>query len=68
MPRDPYTTNTDPKRADSQVVVDEFNGMAPSQDPHQGDPRLSAFQVNAFSLHPGELRCRQGIKQVSFTS
>lgn len=68
MPSRTYTDNQDPKKADERVVIKEFNGLAPNQDPHDIDPSLAAVQVNCYSLHPGELRCRQGMKLVSFTT
>jgi len=68
MPAKTYRQNQDPKQSDEAVVIKEFSGMAPSQDPHDGDPDLSAIQINCYSLHPGELRCRQGMRLVTFTT
>jgi hypothetical protein len=66
MPYKPNYENKDAKTANARLVIAEFKGMAPSQDPHQGDPALSAIQVNCYALHPGQLRVRQGIKPVQF--
>ncbi len=66
MPADTYASNKDPKRANAQVVISKFAGMAPNQDTHDTDPSLSAVQINCYSIHPGELRCRQGIKLLTF--
>lgn len=63
-----YAKQTDPKEADEQVVISDFHGMAPSQDPHDIDPELAAIQINCVALHPGELRARQGVKLVTFTT
>ena len=66
MPLKPNYDNKDAKTADARLVIKEFKGMAPSQDPHDIDPSLSAYQVNCFAMHPGQLRARQGIKLVQF--
>lgn len=66
MPDRTYVENRDPKRSDERVVIGEFRGLAPTQDPHDIDPSLAAIQINCFGMHPGELRCRQGIKLVRF--
>lgn len=68
MPAKTYTDNQDPKRSDERVVISKFLGMAPTQDPHDVDPNLSAIQINCYAAHPGELRCRGGMKLVSFTT
>lgn len=68
MPTKTYAKQTDPKEADEQVVISEFKGMAPTQDPHDLPPELAAIQINCVSIHPGELRARQGVKPVMFTT
>lgn len=68
MPRNNNTNNKDPFESNARLVIADFKGMAPSQDPHQGDPALSAVQINCYALHPGQLRVRQGIKPVQFTT
>lgn len=68
MPAKTYKDQRDPRLADEQVAITKFLGMAPSQDPHDLEPGLAAVQVNCYSIHPGELRCRQGIKLVTFSS
>lgn len=68
MPAKTYKNQSDPKQSDEQVVVSQFLGLSPSQDPHDLEPGLAAIQVNCYSIHPGELRCRQGIKLVTFSS
>ncbi len=67
MPKETYTANQDPKRSDAQVVIGEFAGLAPTQDPHGEDPSLAAEQINCHAIHPGELRCRQGVKRITFS-
>jgi hypothetical protein len=66
MPAKTYATNKDPKQDSETVVIREFLGMSPNQDSHDTDPRLASIQINCFSLHPGELRARPGIKLVTF--
>ena len=66
MPLTPHYDNADAKTADARLVIKDFKGMAASQDPHDIEPSLSAFQVNCFAMYPGQLRVRQGIKPVQF--
>lgn len=65
----PYKTNAenrDPKQSNSRLAITDFKGMSPSQDPHGLDPALSAFQVNCYAVHPGQLTVRRGMKLVTF--
>lgn len=66
MPAKTYKENQDPKQADERVVISQFAGLAPTQDPHDIDPSLASIQINCYAMHPGELRCRQGIKMLTF--
>lgn len=66
MPIDNHAYNRDPKQANSRVVFGDFKGLAPTQSPHGGEPGLSAWQVNCYAVQPGELRCRPGLKIVTF--
>ncbi len=66
MPIKTNASNRDPKQADSRLEITDFKGMAPSQNPHGGDPSLSAFQVNCFALRPGQLTARKGMKLITF--
>lgn len=68
MPIKTNADNRDPKQSDGRLVISDFRGMAPSQDPHDIDPSLSAYQVNCFALYPGQLRVRRGIKLVTFST
>jgi hypothetical protein len=68
MPAKSYADNRDPKVADDRVVISQFSGLAPTQDPHDIDPNLSAYQINCYAMHPGELRCRPGMKLVVFAT
>ena len=56
----------DPKKPTSRILIRDFAGMAPSNDPHDTTPGESCFQVNVTGSHPGELRARQGYAVVRF--
>jgi hypothetical protein len=66
MPIKTNADNRDPKQSNSRLTITDFKGMAPSQDPHDLDPSLSAFQVNCFAIYPGQLTARKGLKLVQF--
>lgn len=66
MPIKTNAQNKDPKQSNNRVEITDFKGMGASQDPHGGDPAISAFQVNCYALHPGQLTVRAGMKLVTF--
>lgn len=66
MPIKTNAQNRDPKQSNGRMAITEWKGMGPSQDPHGGDPAVSAFQVNCHALHPGQLTVRAGMKLVTF--
>ncbi len=66
MPEKTYTDNPDPKKTDEMVKISEFRGLSSNADAHDIDPSLAAIQVNCYSVHPGELRARMGMKLLTF--
>lgn len=66
MPIKTNADNRDPKQSNTRLVIADFKGMAPSQDPHALDPALSAYQVNCYAIHPGQLTVRRGLKLLQF--
>lgn len=48
------------------VVIRDFVGMAPNQDPHDLKPGESVHQMNAMAGPRGELRVRLGAAVVRF--
>ncbi len=68
MPFKTNATNHDPKQSNAQLVIADFKGLAPSQDPHSQDPALAAIQVNCYAVHPGQLTARKGMQLVTFAT
>jgi hypothetical protein len=62
----PGAKQTDPKRPDSRVVIQDFAGFVANSDPHDLPPGAAQVQVNVTPSVPGELRVRQGYQVVRF--
>jgi hypothetical protein len=54
------------ERQAPQVVIRDFAGYLPADDPHKIPPGAAIAQVNAASFRPGELRVRKGASLVLF--
>jgi hypothetical protein len=66
MPLQTNKENRDPKQANSRLVIADFHGMAPSQNPHSQDASFSSYQLNCYAFYPGQLNVRRGLKLVQF--
>lgn len=64
MPRKPIDAAI--RTESPAVVMRNFIGMAPNQDPHDVTPGVSLHQVNVIAGPPGELRVRLGCQRVYF--
>ncbi len=53
-------------KPERELVVRDFGGWRPDEDPHDLEPGSSTEQVNATSRRPGELRVRGGLKPLKF--
>ncbi len=52
--------------ARKSVQIRDFSGLVTKIDPDDVDPGAAVEQTNARSHHPGELRVRAGVRQLSF--
>lgn len=48
------------------MKFDQWVGLASNVDPHNLPPGANVEQVNLTVLKAGELRCREGLKEVTW--
>ncbi len=51
---------------DKQVMLKDFGGLVTRPDPHDLKPGDARIQINLTCISPGELRVRQGLREVVF--
>lgn len=63
---DTKSTSPNQDEVTPNIVIRDFAGMAPNQDPHDVKPGESVHQVNVGTGPRGELRVRLGAAVVRF--
>lgn len=66
QPKPPAWPNVPNEPSRGKVVIKDFAGYMPSDDPHDIPAGAAVSQVNAASFRPGELRVRKGAAIVRF--
>lgn len=53
-------------KADSNLEIKDFSGMASNADPTDIPPGMSQVQINVSSIRRGQLEIRGGLRKVTF--
>lgn len=54
------------QKAETEVAIERFQGMASNIDPRELNPGVSQIQINVAVLKIGELVLRRGFKELQF--
>lgn len=65
---DTKSTSRSQDEVTPNIVIRDFTGMSPNQDPHDVKPGGSVHQLNVGVGPRGELRVRMGAAVVRFSS